>query len=256
MCNDFGVGTRDWGNLMRGLGSAGRGRMCMSALVFGSGAALAQTPPPANGIEQVVVTAQHRPEYEKNVPIAVTSLSGRAVADLSVDGEDIRVLSAEVPGLYAESSFGRTYPRFYIRGLGNSDYTYNAQQPVSVVYDDVVEENSVLKGFPLFDVQDVEVLRGPQGTLFGRNTPAGVIKIASIMPTDEYKGYADINYGTYNTVNFSAGVGGAIVRRSSISAWPCWTSGATTGSPTSIRTRSIKSIWKATTTSPQRARCC
>jgi len=185
--------------------------MCMSALVFGSGAALAQTPPPANGIEQVVVTAQHRPEYEKNVPIAVTSLSGRAVADLSVDGEDIRVLSAEVPGLYAESSFGRTYPRFYIRGLGNSDYTYNAQQPVSVVYDDVVEENSVLKGFPLFDVQDVEVLRGPQGTLFGRNTPAGVIKIASIMPTDEYKGYADINYGTYNTVNFSAGVGGAIV---------------------------------------------
>ena len=171
------------------------------------------SPPAANpaAIEQVVVTAQHRPEYEKNVPIAVTSLTGRTVADLTVDGEDIRAISAEVPSLYAESSFGRTYPRFYIRGLGNSDYTYNAQQPVSVVYDDVVEENAVLKAFPLFDVQDVEVLRGPQGTLFGRNTPAGVIKIDSIKPSDTYSGYADLNYGTYNTVNFSAAEGGPIV---------------------------------------------
>ena len=176
--------------------------------------AWAQTPPPAQstaGVEQVVVTAQHRPEYAKNVPIAVTSLNGRAIATLSVDGEDIRALSAEVPSLYAESSFGRTFPRFYIRGLGNSDFTYNAQQPVSVVYDDVVEENSVLKSFPLFDVQDVEVLRGPQGTLFGRNTPAGVIKVESVKPSDDYSGFADLNYGTYNTVNFSAAVGGAIV---------------------------------------------
>jgi len=184
-----------------------------AAMLLAAGTASAQTPPPAEstGIEQVVVTAQHRPEYEKNVPIAVTSLSGKTVGELSVDGEDIRVLSAEVPSLYAESSFGRTYPRFYIRGLGNSDFTYNAQQPVSVVYDDVVEENAVLKAFPLFDVQDVEVLRGPQGTLFGRNTPAGVIKIDSIKPSDDYAGYADLNYGTYNTLNFSAGVGGAIV---------------------------------------------
>jgi len=179
--------------------------------------AAAQTPPqttpasPNTGIEQVVVTAQHKPEYAKNVPIAVTSLNGRTVADLTQDGQDIRALSAEVPSLYAESSFGRTYPRFYIRGLGNSDFTYNAQQPVSVVYDDVVEENAVLKAFPLFDIQDVEVLRGPQGTLFGRNTPAGVIKIESVKPSDTFSGYGDVNYGTYNTVNVSAAMGGPIV---------------------------------------------
>ena len=167
--------------------------------------------PPGQGLEQIVVTAQHRPEYAKNVPLAVTSLSGRAVDVLTADGEDIRVLSARVPSLYIESSFGRIYPRFYIRGLGNSDFTYNAQQPVSVVYDDVPVENAVLKSFPIFDVQDVEVLRGPQGTLFGRNTPAGVVKVDSKKPGDDTNGYADISYGTYNTIDFSGAVGGAIV---------------------------------------------
>ncbi len=171
--------------------------------------ALAQTPPPT--IEQVVVTAQHKPEYEKNVPFAVTSLSGKTVAAISADGQDIRVLSGQVPSLYIESSFGRIYPRYYIRGLGNSDYTYNAQQPVSVVYDDVVVENSVLKSFPVFDVTDVEILRGPQGTLFGRNTPAGVVKIDSVKPSDDYSGFADISYGTFNTLDFTAALGGAIV---------------------------------------------
>jgi iron complex outermembrane receptor protein len=184
---------------------------------YGSARAQVAPPPPAGaaapapGLEEVIVTAQHKPEYEKNVPIAVTSLSGRTVDNLSADGEDIRVLTAQVPSLYAESSFGRTYPRFYIRGLGNSDFTYNAQQPVAVVYDDVVEENAVLKAFPLFDLTDVEVLRGPQGTLFGRNTPAGVVKIDSVKPSDTTSGFADINYGTFNTLNFSAGLGGAIV---------------------------------------------
>ena len=184
--------------------------VCGAALLV-QGATAQTAPANSPGIEQVVVTAQHRPEYAKNVPIAVTSLNGRAIANLSVDGEDIRALSAQVPSLYAESSFGRTFPRFYIRGLGNSDFTYNAQQPVSVVYDDVVEENSVLKAFPLFDIQDVEVLRGPQGTLFGRNTPAGVIKVESVKPSDAYSGFADLSYGTYNTVNFTGAVGGAIV---------------------------------------------
>ncbi len=193
-----------------------RARLLLTAaLITAMGAlaqARAQTPPaPSPAIEQVVVTAEHRAEKAKDVPISITQLSGRTIADLSADGEDIRALTAEVPSLYAESSFGRTFPRFYIRGLGNSDFTYNAQQPVSVVYDDVVEENAVLKAFPLFDVADVEVLRGPQGTLFGRNTPAGVIKIDSVMPSDDYNGFADLSYGTFNTVNFTAGVGGAIV---------------------------------------------
>jgi iron complex outermembrane receptor protein len=162
-------------------------------------------------LEEVVVTAQRKPEYAKDVPIAVTSLSPGVVDALTASGEDIRALSAEVPSLLIESSFGRTYPRFYIRGLGNSDYTYNAQQPVGVVVDDVVIENPILKAFPVFDIQDVEVLRGPQGTLFGRNTPAGVVKIDTAKPTADFTGYADISYGTYNTVNYTGVVSGPIL---------------------------------------------
>jgi iron complex outermembrane receptor protein len=210
-------------NFRRGPRLAGRAWLLAAAgapLLWGvslpAAGQTAPVPPPqaaagGTGVEQVVVTAQHRREYAKDVPIAVSTLNARTVADLLVDGEDIRAISAEVPSLYAESSFGRTYPRFYIRGLGNSDFTYNAQQPVSVVYDDVVEENAVLKAFPIFDIQDVEILKGPQGTLFGRNTPAGVIKVDSIKPNDEYHGYVNVSEGTYNTANITAGLGGAIV---------------------------------------------
>ena len=97
-------------------------------------------------------------------------------------GADIRGLSGRVPSLNIESSFGRTFPRFYIRGLGNTDFDLNASQPVSLVYDDVVLENPILKGFPAFDVDRIEVLRGPQGTLFGRNTPAGIVKFDTVKP--------------------------------------------------------------------------
>ena len=79
-------------------------------------------------------------------------------------------------------SNGRVAPRFYIRGLGNTDFDLAASQPVSIVMDEVVMENVVLKSFPLFDVEQVEVIRGPQGTLFGRNTTAGIVKFDSVKP--------------------------------------------------------------------------
>ena len=85
-------------------------------------------------------------------------------------------LSGKVPGLYAETTTGRIFPRFYIRGLGNIDFYLGASQPVSIIQDDVVLEHVVLKSNPVFDLQQVEVLRGPQGSLFGRNTTAGIVK--------------------------------------------------------------------------------
>ncbi|MFX8016070.1 Plug domain-containing protein, partial [Acinetobacter baumannii] len=91
----------------------------------------------------------------------------------NASGQDIRALSGKVPSLNIESDFGRTFPRFYVRGLGNTDFDLNASQPVGLVYDDVVQESVALKGFPVFDMEQVELLRGPQGTLFGRNSPAG-----------------------------------------------------------------------------------
>jgi len=155
----------------------------------------------ASAPAEIVVTATRRSEKARDVPVAVTSISGDKLDVLNSSGLDIRFLSSRTPSLQIESSFGRTYPRFYIRGLGNTDYDPNAAQPVSVVYDGVALENPMLKSFPVFDLSDVEVLRGPQGTLFGRNTPAGVVKLDSAKPTDTFGGYGSLEWGTYNTIN-------------------------------------------------------
>ena len=135
--------------------------------------AKSQPHPPA-APQEVMITAQRRPQRNKDVPISVTRLDSSTVQTIQSGGGDIRSLAARVPSLNIESSFGRTFPRLYIRGLGNPDFDITAAQPVGVYYDDVVLENPLLKSFPIFDIEDVEVLAGPQGTLFGRNTPAGV----------------------------------------------------------------------------------
>jgi len=158
----------------------------------------------------VTVTAERRRENIQKVPVSISTLGGTALHALTSAGDDIRVLSARVPSLQIESSFGRTFPRFYIRGLGNTDFDLNASQPVSLIYDDVVLENPILKGFPIFDIDQVEVLRGPQGTLFGRNTPAGVVKLQSVLPSADIGGYGMASYGTFGTVNAQAAVGGAL----------------------------------------------
>lgn len=138
--------------------------------------------------------------------MAITTLSGESLDVLNSGGQDIRFLSARVPSLNIESSFGRAFPRFYVRGLGNSDFDLNASQPVSLILDDIVQENPILKGFPLFDIERVEVLRGPQGTMFGRNTPAGALKFESVKPGKKLEGYVSASYGTHGTANVEGAV--------------------------------------------------
>jgi iron complex outermembrane receptor protein len=158
-----------------------------------------------SGLQEVIVTAERREERLLEVPVSTAVLSGEALAVLGTSGQDIRQLAFAVPSLNIESSNGRTFPRFYIRGYGNTDFTSFASQPVGLYYDDIVQENPALKGFPIFDQQDVEVLRGPQGTLFGRNAPAGVVKIESAKPQlNQFNGYANLSYGTYDTSNIEA----------------------------------------------------
>lgn len=160
----------------------------------------------AGKLESVTVTAERRAENIKDVPIAVTTIGGEKLDVLNSSGQDVRVLSGRVPSLNIESSFGRAFPRFYIRGYGNTDFRLNASQPVSLIYDDVVQENPVLKGFPVFDIERVEVLAGPQGTLFGRNTPAGVVKFDSTKPSQKKDGYLSATYGTFSTASVEGAV--------------------------------------------------
>ncbi len=186
-----------------------RFRVAAAMLLSGTAAPVfAQTPPAADqGLGEIVVTAQHREENLQDVPLSITAVSGEKLDNIAAAGQDIRFLSGRVPSLIVESSFGRTFPRFYIRGLGNTDFDFNASQPVSLVYDDVVLENPILKGFPVFDLDRVEVLRGPQGTLFGRNTTAGIVKFDSVKPGADLNGYGRVSYGSHNNIDAQGAVG-------------------------------------------------
>ena len=155
-------------------------------------------------LEAVTVTAERRRENIRDIPISVSTLSDENLAVFVSNGQDVRLLAARVPSLNIESSFGRAFPRFYIRGYGNTDFDLNASQPVSLIYDDVVLENPLLKGFPIFDLAQIEVARGPQGTLFGRNTPAGIVKFDSAKPTFDQGGYLNFSTGTYFTTNLES----------------------------------------------------
>ena len=167
----------------------------------------------ATTLDAVQVTAQRRVENIQDVPVSISTISSEKLDVLASGGNDVRFLSARVPSLNIESSYGRAFPRFYIRGLGNTDFDLNASQPVSLIYDDVVQESPLLKGFPVFDLERIEVLRGPQGTLFGRNTPAGVVKFESAKPTQEFGGYGRVSYGTDNMWNVEGAVGGGLTDR-------------------------------------------
>jgi iron complex outermembrane receptor protein len=161
-------------------------------------------------LEEIVVTATKREEALQDVPISVATMSGERLNSIFTGGEDVLALANRVPGLYAESSNGRAAPRFYLRGLGNIDFDLGASQPVSFIMDEVVMENVVLKSFPLFDVENIEVIRGPQGTLFGRNTTAGIIKVNTRRPSHESSGYIAGSLGTYTTGNLEAAYGGSL----------------------------------------------
>ncbi len=161
-------------------------------------------------VGEITVTAQKREEDIQDVPVSISTLRGSDLETLTTGGVDVRALSGRVPSLIMESSFGRAFPRFYIRGLGNTDFDLNASQPVSMVVDEIVLENPVVKGMPLFDLDRVEVLRGPQGTLFGRNTPAGIVKFETVKPSQEFDAFVRASYGTYSTTDIQAAVGGSL----------------------------------------------
>jgi len=150
-------------------------------------------------LEEIVVTAQKREQTLTDVPVAVSAISGELVSDYLGGAQDIRALAARVPGLNIETSNGRTQPRFYLRGMGNIDFDVNANQPVAMIFDDISLENNTLRSVPLFDIERVEVLKGPQGSLFGRNTNAGVIKIDSVRPSADRNGYFLASYGSRET---------------------------------------------------------
>ena len=167
--------------------------------------------PVADDPNTITVTAQRRVENDLAVPVAVSVIRTEQLHDFQAAGADTLLsLSGRVPSLYAESSTGRIFPRFYIRGLGNIDFYLGASQPVEIIQDDVILEHVVLKSNPAFDIGQVEVLKGPQGSLFGRNTTAGIVKFDSAQPTSTFQGQGSLSYGRFNSVNADFGFGGPL----------------------------------------------
>jgi iron complex outermembrane receptor protein len=159
-------------------------------------AELAESNPKQLG--EVTVTAQKRRESAQKVPTAITVLSGQRIINQGIGRSASEVLNF-VPNASAGTQFhGR--PRWWIRGVGTGQQQLDLTNPVGFYQDQVYMSNSTSTGFPLFDLERVEVLRGPQGTLWGKNTTGGAIDVVSRKPTlsQTQEGYIKLGYGTFN----------------------------------------------------------
>lgn len=142
-------------------------------------------------IEEVVVTAQKRVELLSKVPVAVSAVSQDRLDDLGI--RSTRDLVTSVPSL--QTSVNGYATQFSIRGIGNFSGSYST---VAVQVDGIYEPNIGALSNALYDVGRIEVLRGPQGTVYGRNATAGVVNINTADPTDELEAFGDIAYGNYS----------------------------------------------------------
>lgn len=161
---------------------------------------------PAGALREIVVTAQRRGENLQKVPIAVNVVTG---AQLSQRGADsINTLSAAVPNVSTTGSFNSNV---YIRGIGANSASSNNEPSVATYVDGVYMPSNIgLRGFPFNNIQRVEVLKGPQGTLFGRNATAGVIQFITPDPKHEFSADLSAGYANYNTISTSDYVTGPI----------------------------------------------
>jgi len=157
----------------------------------------------------VTVTAQRREQDIQDVPVPVTAVSGSYLetANMTNSNDIARV----VPNFSAQSSGGLTSkPRWFLRGIGSNDPSVNLEGPIGIYQDDVFIALASSQIFPIYDQQRVEVVSGPQGTLWGKNTDGGAINFVSQKPTFDYDGYAKLGFGNYGTRNIEAAVGGPI----------------------------------------------
>ena len=143
-------------------------------------------------LEEVVVTATKRAETIQDVPVSVTAVSADMMAKIGIG--DMEDLSLVVPNFEINSA--AVVPNLYIRGLGGG-LTHSIEQSVGRFVDDVYISRGAINLHPFMDVASVEVLRGPQGTLFGKNTAAGALIIHTNDPTEEFEAGLNLSHGQY-----------------------------------------------------------
>ncbi|GHF10862.1 TonB-dependent receptor [Kordiimonas sediminis] len=159
-------------------------------------------------LEEIQVTAQKRSQSVQDVGIAITALSGDQMRALGYT--NAQQVTALAPGVSTVQPNGEANYAVAIRGVANSDFTTNVESPVAIYVDEVYISQMSGTGFQLFDMERVEVLRGPQGTLFGRNATGGLVQFITKKPTEEFEGYASLSYGSWNRVKGEAAISGPV----------------------------------------------
>ncbi|MDB5577856.1 MAG: TonB-dependent receptor [Bradyrhizobium sp.] len=164
----------------------------------------AQTPdstadqPQAGGLEDIIVTATRRSENLQNVPVAVSAVSASELKRQGVF--DTTDLNHSLPNLQVSSPYGKQQPNFSVRGVGvGTEFNANAASPIGVYVDEVYQAFRASHGQQLYDLNQIEVVRGPQGTLYGRNTTGGAINFITHAPgLQGQNGFLTLGYGSYN----------------------------------------------------------
>jgi len=163
---------------------------------------------PANQLQEVVVTAQKRSENAQNVGIALAAYSAQ---DLNATGvTNLTDLARFTPGLGLSGAFANQNTSISIRGVTQQDFNAISEGPNAVYIDEGYVGINNISAVGLFDLDHVEVLKGPQGTLYGRNATGGVLNILTGDPSSTFGGYAEYTYGSYNTNRFEAAVTGPL----------------------------------------------
>ena len=160
--------------------------------------AVAQTTDGVEGLEEIVVTARKRQESLQEVPIAISVMSANDLKNKGVFSTSD--LNNSMPGLNVTSSYGETQPNFTLRGIGvGTEYNSNAASPNGIYVDEVYQSMRASHGQQLYDLEQIEVLKGPQGTLYGRNTTGGAINFITVKPSmaGETNGYLSAGVGNY-----------------------------------------------------------
>ncbi len=157
-------------------------------------------------IEEIMVTAQKRSERLQDVPIQVDVLTAR-----DIENQQIRLtseISKVVPNFAVERTDTYTNSVIVMRGIAQAS---GSDAPVAVIVDGIPQDDSKQLNMRLFDIEQIEVLKGPQGSIYGRNAEAGAIIIKTAAPTNEFQGFADVSYGNGDTVDATMGISGALV---------------------------------------------
>ncbi|HXV01584.1 MAG TPA: TonB-dependent receptor [Caulobacteraceae bacterium] len=185
----------------------------LGALIAMAGAAGAATRPDerqaAAEVEAVVVTAERHSENIQNVPISIQAFGAKDIESLGIKSSvDLGAVTPNVD--IALVAGPGNQPIITIRGIGLNDYDTNNAGPNGIYVDEVYLSSPSSQSFQTFDLARIEVLKGPQGTLYGRNTSGGAINFITNRPTDEFTGNFHAEYGSFNTFNFEGAVGGPI----------------------------------------------